>query len=73
MQSVYATIVNGQVHLNDQVDWPEGTMVEVKPVDALKKKPADWPTEYFEQTSGAFANEQFERPPQGKLPVREEW
>lgn len=73
MQSVYATIVNGQVLFSDQVDWPEGTKVEVKRIDSQEKKLTDWPAEYFEQTSGAFADEPFERPPQGNLPVREDW
>lgn len=73
MQSVYATIVNGQVLLADQVDWPEGTKVEVRPVDSQEKKTRDWPAGYFEQTSGAFADQEFERPPQGNLPEREEW
>jgi mRNA-degrading endonuclease toxin of MazEF toxin-antitoxin module len=32
-----------------------------------------WPEGYFEQTAGALAGEEFERPPQGDLPVRDDW
>ena len=33
----------------------------------------DWPPGYFERTAGALAGEEFERPPQGELPMRDEW
>ena len=33
----------------------------------------DWPPGYFERTAGALAGEEFERPPQGELPIRDEW
>ena len=33
----------------------------------------DWPPGYFERTAGALAGEEFERPPQGDLPLRDEW
>jgi hypothetical protein len=32
-----------------------------------------WPEGYFEDTAGAFADEEFERPPQGEFPRRETW
>jgi len=32
-----------------------------------------WPAEYFQQTSGALAGEEFERPSQGEFPHRDEW
>ena len=32
-----------------------------------------WPAGYFEQTAGALAGEQFERPDQGTLEQREVW
>jgi hypothetical protein len=35
--------------------------------------PSRWPDGYFEQTAGALAGEEFERPPQGELPTREDW
>jgi hypothetical protein len=33
----------------------------------------NWPPSYFERTAGALAGEEFERPPQGELPKRNEW
>ena len=33
----------------------------------------DWPPGYFERTAGVLAGEEFERPPQGELPTRDEW
>ena len=33
----------------------------------------EWPLGFFEKTAGAFANEPFERPDQGKYPAREGW
>lgn len=32
-----------------------------------------WPEGYFEQTAGALVGEDFERPPQGELPRRDDW
>ena len=32
-----------------------------------------WPTGYFETTAGALAGEEFERPPQGECPRRDDW
>lgn len=32
-----------------------------------------WPTGYFEQTCGVLAGEDFERPPQGEFPRRDDW
>ena len=42
---------------------------------ALEKVRQDtaWPAEYFEQTAGTLAGEEFERPPQGQLPRRADW
>ncbi len=33
----------------------------------------DWPPGYFDRTAGALAGEEYERPPQGDLPMRDEW
>ena len=33
----------------------------------------NWPAGYFEQTAGTLAGEEFERPPQGELPNRDDW
>ena len=41
--------------------------------DQLGDTPSGWPAGYFEQTAGALAGEEFERPPQGDLPVRDDW
>jgi hypothetical protein len=64
----------------EPVDWPEGTRAEVIPLSptASSGPPAaatlaTWPPEYFERTAGALADENFERPPQGELPQREDW
>jgi len=32
-----------------------------------------WPAGYFDQTAGALSGEDFERPPQGDLPCRDDW
>ena len=40
---------------------------------APRKAASDWPPGFFEETSGAFANEPFERPSQGEFEKREEW
>ena len=34
---------------------------------------ATWPANYFEQTAGALAGQEFERPEQGPLPCRDDW
>ncbi len=80
MCAVQATLRNGRLELMQPVDWPEGTRAEVIPLPATTPSPppaagtpAMWPTGYFEQTSGALAGEDFERPPPGDLPQREDW
>ena len=61
------------------VDLAEGTRAEVIPLLQTKSSPdangglTAWPAGYFEQTAGAVAGEDFERPPQGKLPERDIW
>jgi hypothetical protein len=59
------------------VNLPEGTRAEVtplhQPTPLAPNSPVKWPANYFEQTAGALAGEDFERPPQGSLPRREEW
>lgn len=35
--------------------------------------PTQWPEGFFAATAGVFANEPFERGPQGELPQRDEW
>ena len=41
--------------------------------DELGDSPSGWPAGYFEQTAGALSGEDFERPPQGDLPCRDNW
>ena len=40
---------------------------------ALPPSGNDWPPGYFESTAGALIGEEFDRPPQGELPKRDEW
>jgi len=55
----------------------ENVQRETAQSDALllqqSKLPNEWPEGFFEATAGAFANEPFERAPQGELPQRDEW
>lgn len=71
------TVRNGVVVLPPDVHLPDGQDVTVQPVDVAQKAEASsangWPDGYFEQTAGAFAGEEFERPPQGELPSRDDW
>jgi hypothetical protein len=64
----------------EPVDLAEGTRAEVTPLPPQAPSPSDgaggvatWPVDYFEQTAGSLAKEQFERPPQGEFPKRDEW
>ena len=41
--------------------------------DELTAATSGWPEGYFDQTAGALAGEKFERPPQGDLPIRDDW
>ena len=38
MQSATATFRNGRVELTESVDWPDGTQVEVTPLDVLDRR-----------------------------------
>jgi hypothetical protein len=80
MQTVTATIRNGLVELEEPVDWPEGTRVEVHPVatpdsDYSRIMPpmTEWPAGFFHQLRQEWGDEPFDRPPQGESEVREEW
>lgn len=59
----------------EPVNWPDGTRAEVTLVSpgGSVDQPEGWPPNYFEQTSGSFAGEQIERPPQGELARRDDW
>lgn len=71
------TVRNGVVVLPPEVDLRDGQDVTVQPVGVTEKAetttPPDWPDGYFEQTAGALAGEEFDRPPQGELPSRDDW
>ncbi|MGO8751629.1 MAG: hypothetical protein ACLQNE_37285 [Thermoguttaceae bacterium] len=41
MGSVVATFRNGRVELAVPVDWPDGTRVEVTPIES-RQQPVDW-------------------------------
>ena len=41
--------------------------------DKLCNSTSGWPEGYFQKTAGVLAGEDFERPPQGELPRRDEW
>lgn len=64
----------------EPVNLAEGTRAEVIPLPHATSSSqltagqlATWPPGYFEQTAGVLAGEDFERPPQGNFPQREEW
>ena len=71
------TVRNGVVVLPPDVHLPDGQNVTVQPVSDIENAEANssqgWPDGYFEQTAGALAGEEFERPPQGELPSRDDW
>ena len=78
MDAAHATYHNGRLELNQQVDWPDGTTAEVIPIppgpaNGVGGVHSGWPQGYFEQTSGALSDEEFERPSQGGLPHRDDW
>jgi hypothetical protein len=79
MHAVQATFRNGRLELMHAVDWPDGTRAEVIPLPQTAltlpegDRPTAWPPDYFAHTAGALAGEEFERPSQGTLPVREDW
>lgn len=78
MDAVPGTFRNGKIELLQPVDWPDGTRAEVIPLPQVTsaestESPYAWPKGYFEHTSGALADDFFERPDQGSLPQREDW
>ena len=80
MQSVTATFRKGRVELAAPVDWPDGTQVEVRPLDPALAETGDvrppmtkWPEGFFDRLREGWGDKPFERPPQGEYEVREEW
>lgn len=63
------------------LDPPRARLLESRVRDAIdeveRSRSGDfdvaWPEGYFEQTAGALAGEEIERPPQGELPHRDDW
>ena len=57
------------------VNLAEGTRAEVTPLvsNGIVDSTSAWPANYFDTTAGALDGEQFERPPQGEQPPREDW
>jgi len=79
-QSIPAVFDSGVFRPLEPVNLAEGTRAEVIPLStATPNLPPTsgqimmWPAGYFEQTAGALAGEDFERPPQGDLPQRNDW
>jgi len=70
-KTIHAVFENGVFRPIESVELPERYEVEFEPRLVAKKDP--WPDDYFQQTSGAFAGETFERPSQGQLPIQGEW
>ncbi|MDA1049149.1 MAG: hypothetical protein O3C40_01540 [Planctomycetota bacterium] len=73
MQSVTAMFRNGRVELTELVDWPDGTQVEVTPLDTPGSQQSDvkppmtqWPDGFFDGLREQWGKEPFERPPQGE-------
>ncbi len=80
MQNATATFRNGRLELNEPVDWPEGTRVEIRLLDAVRCLRAEvrvpisqWPAGFFERLREQWGDEPFERSPQGEFEVREDW
>ncbi len=80
MQSVTATFRNGRIEMDEPVDWPDGTQVEVTPVkptvaaDSSVSAPMiEWPEGFFESIRTDWGDEPFARPPQGEFEQREDW
>ena len=44
MQKALATFRDGRIEIDSRVDWPEGTRLEVLPIESVAMNEADWPT-----------------------------
>ena len=83
MNSVTGIVHAGKIELPKSVDWPEGTRVEVRPLETHSQtgdQPASegghatvWPADFFAQLRAEWGPEPFERPSQGNLESREDW
>lgn len=80
MVGVPATYRSGKVELSGPVGWPDGTQLEVVPIQPGAAAPSvtdnrqtESYREFIERLAGSFGDEPFERPPQGDNEKREEW
>ena len=80
MDGVLATYRHGIVELSSPVSWPDGTPLEVVPIQTGTASPANGVRQsvesyrqFIERLAGSFGGEPFERPPQGEFEQREEW
>ncbi len=80
MVGVLATYRHGTVELSAPVGWPDGTQLEVVPIQTGPVSPANGNghqtesyREFIERLAGSFGDEPFERLPQGEFEQREEW
>ena len=80
MVGVLATFRSGRVELSAPVGWPDGTQLEVVPIQPTvhssstsENRQVESYREFIERLAGSFGDEPFERPPQGEDGKREEW
>ena len=80
MVGVLATFRSGRVELSAPVGWPDGTQLEVVPLQPGVHSPATTESpqaesyrEFIQRLAGSFGDEPFERPPQGEDEKREAW
>lgn len=71
MTIIKTTIQGRRLVLDVPADWPDGTEVEVWPVNAgIPTDRASW-LQFIERTAGSITDPTFERHPQGELEERE--
>jgi predicted DNA-binding antitoxin AbrB/MazE fold protein len=76
MDSIPAVYDAGVFRPLTPVNLAEGTRADVFPLSSdgnFAERQAGWPTNYFEQTAGALAGENFERPAPVEQQPRENW
>ena len=73
MVAVLATYRSGKVELSVPVGWPDGTQLEVVPIQEGTASQSESYREFIQRLAGSFGDEPFERPPQGDNEQREEW
>ena len=73
MVAVLATYRSGKVELSVPVGWPDGTQLEVVPIQAGTASQSESYREFIQRLAGSFGDEPFERPPQGDNEQREVW